>query len=73
MVCCVRHNYAYNTTNGKAAAHVPPMSCPDYLLPFYLPATVRDKIKETSVGRDRDYHWKITELPPRNVFTPQYR
>lgn len=29
---------------------VPHMSFPDYLLPFYLTETVRDKIKETSVG-----------------------
>lgn len=63
IVSCVRHNYAY-TTNGKAAAHVPPMSCPDYLLPFYLPGTVRDKIKETSEGPwsrlSLEDHWIAT-------------
>lgn len=47
----------------SAAGHTYRPCLRDYLLPFYLSATVRDKIKETSVGRDRDYHWEITELP----------
>lgn len=39
------------------------MSSPDYLLPFYLTATVRDKRKEMSGARDRDYHDAITGAP----------
>lgn len=51
----VRHNYAYNTNEERNRVHVPQMSCSDYLLPFYLTATARYKIKELSEARDRDY------------------
>lgn len=48
------------------------MSYPYYLLPFYLTATVCDKIKEMSVPRDRDYHETITESPLSNRSEPRH-
>lgn len=48
------------------------MSYRDYLLPFYLTATVCDKIKEMSGARDRDYHETITESPLSNRSEPQH-
>lgn len=38
---------------------------PDYLLPFYLTATVRDKRKEMSGEPDRDYHDAIVAAPSK--------
>lgn len=38
----------------------------DYLLLFYVQATVDDKRKEMSGTRDRDYHDAIAESPPNN-------